>query len=596
MKNFLEIKDNWLFLWGIVSRDCKKHWVFSQIIVLVASLFEFAGIGVVIPFFQVLTSPEIIQKNSLLSRIHITLNISQESFILTLGLATIIFVLLASLVAYIGNLTASRQTAKVGIEISVKLFSSFLDRDYRYHLSNSSSALVSKISHVNGVGSGFLNPISQIFAKSVLLFCIIATLLWVQPILTIAGAFLMGVFYCFIYYIVSPKVKHHGERYFHANASRLRVMHESFRGIKDILTSGTQDFYKNDFAQFTKGMWDSVSWKSQIALFPKHLLEATAFASLLTYALFDFIYGGNIKHSIAAVGFFAVLGYKLLPSIHAIYSNLVVVIGTLPSLNAVKDDLTFVPEKKVNDTSLRFSFKKVSLDNVSFSYDGKACIINDVSINIKRGEKIAIVGPSGAGKSTIVDILLGLLQPDSGRVTVDDVNVSKDVVGAWRRNISYVPQNIFIADTSFEQNIYFGNTSHKSEELKRAIWIACLNDLYGRMRSEASVGENGITFSGGQRQRIGIARAIYRNADLLILDEATSALDPAIEAQLWERLSQIDSSIIFITHKMNLAKKCDRVYFIKEGKIEDEGKFTELYSKSESFKEFVKFAEEKLTH
>ena len=340
---------------------------------------------------------------------------------------------------------------------------------------------------------------------------------------------------------------------------------------------------------------------SSLTLFdiPKFWVELLAFGSIIILAMLLFFQSEQaFINMVPTLSVFIMGSYKLLPAFQQIYSNFSNIKSAQSALDNIKNDL-ITGNLEANDVTkpINLTNQKITLSNIAFIYPGKdISAIEDINLSINRNEMIGIVGHSGSGKSTLVDLILGFLEPSSGYLSIDDNKISSNNIYAWRKLLGYVPQSIFLSDTSLKENIAFGERRDDidNDSLMKAIQLSELEDLISKLPNGINtvVGERGVQLSGGQRQRIAIARALYRNPKILILDEATSALDGNTEKRIMESITSLSSkmTIIIVAHRINTVRNCNTIYFMENGKISDHGNYDELIRKNKSFEKLTKIS------
>ena len=303
--------------------------------------------------------------------------------------------------------------------------------------------------------------------------------------------------------------------------------------------------------------------------------------------------GKDSKEIFPIISLYAMAGYRLLPALQQIYSSITRVKYNLPALEILVDDLSKEHEisKKVSKQQALIFNNNLVLKDINFHYLGSASpILDDINIEIKANTTIGFVGPTGSGKTTLIDVLLGLLTPNTGKLIVDNVELTVENTRAWQKNIGYVPQSIYLTDDTIIKNIAFGINDNDIDldKVKHAAKLADIDSFINTMPKNYNtfVGERGIRLSGGQCQRIGIARALYNNPSILVLDEATSALDSVTENAIIEAINKLShkKTIIMIAHRLTTVKECDVIFMLDKGKITDKGKYDELLALNEKFR------------
>ncbi|HPK05937.1 MAG TPA: ABC transporter ATP-binding protein, partial [Bacteroidales bacterium] len=380
----------------------------------------------------------------------------------------------------------------------------------------------------------------------------------------------------------------------------LRAARQGFGGIKDARVLNRE----NEFIEIFRSMARKSSRLQQnrvfISMIPKPMIETLAVTGVILIALLMVLQGRPIENVVPILTLFAVAIIRLMPAIQQITQTLTDIRYHLPSVNAVYDDLMYLrPFNKQFEKDRRKKDKlelknNITINNIFYQYSNSSeQAINGISLTIPHGKAIAFVGSSGAGKTTIVDVLLGLLEPQQGEILVDGKNIYESI-SAWQRNIGYIPQFIYLGDESLRRNIAFGLSDKiiDEEEVLRTVKLAQLEELVAQLPEglDTRVGERGTRLSGGQRQRVGIARALYNDPQVLVMDEATSALDNITEQQIIDSIENLkgERTVIMIAHRLTTVMNCDMLYFMDKGKIIDQGTYQELLERNKLFREMAK--------
>ena len=326
---------------------------------------------------------------------------------------------------------------------------------------------------------------------------------------------------------------------------------------------------------------------------PRFTLEAITFGGMLLIVLYLISQVNNFVNAIPIIGLYAFAGYRLIPALQQIYNSLILLRIVGPSLDSIHNDLNSLELKLADkvENPLQFN-KEIRLDHIHYFYPNTSrTALKDISLTIKARTTVGLVGITGSGKTTVADIILGLLGPQEGKLIVDGVEINKFNRRAWQKNIGYVPQQIYLADTSIINNIAFGveKKDIKQEDVERAAKIANIDNFIVNelpFKYDTFVGERGVRLSGGQRQLIGIARALYHNPKLLILDESTSALDNLTEQSVINKIYSLrkNITIIMISHRLSTIEKCDEIFLFEEGRLKNQGIYSEIISSKGGFR------------
>jgi ABC-type multidrug transport system fused ATPase/permease subunit len=376
-------------------------------------------------------------------------------------------------------------------------------------------------------------------------------------------------------------------------------MNESFGGIKDTILFNKGPSYRKLFDQISFGIGKVNASNSTLSEIPKFWVELVAFGSIILLSITLFLYSEEaFLMLVPTLSVFIMSAYKLMPAFQQIYANFSYIKSAHSALISIKNDLKDVPilhDNLNNDPPLNAHL--IQLSDVVFTYPGKKFpAIKNINLTIKENEIIGIVGHSGSGKSTLIDLILGFFQPSSGIFSVDDCKISDKNILSWQKLLGYVPQSIFLSDTSIRENIAFGEKLENIDSLliDKVIELSELSEFIDKLPNgiDTVIGERGIQLSGGQRQRIAIARALYKRPKVLILDEATSALDGSTEKKIMESITSLSTqmTIIMVAHRLNTVKNCDIIYFMDKGKIIDKGNYNELVKNNMSFEKLTRIS------
>jgi ATP-binding cassette, subfamily B, bacterial PglK len=409
--------------------------------------------------------------------------------------------------------------------------------------------------------------------------------------------FFLGLFYFGIYKIMSRKLSAIGQSRLDANEGRYTAVIETFSASKEIKIGNHEDVCIKRFSKPAKIYAKQQITAEVISTLPRFMFEAIAFGGLMLVILYLMSNKGNFSNSIPIVTLYAFAGYRLMPALQFIYRAVSQIRFAEASLNFLYNDL--IKLKKLNSGSRNFNIiifeKDIQLKNITFKYpNSDNLILKKLSLKILAKNVVALVGKTGSGKTTIVDLIMGILDPLNGTLEVDGNIIDNNNCKSWQKIIGYVPQQIYLANDTIEANIAFGVDMDKinSSEIERSAKIANLHEFVTNQLPEGYktfVGERGVRLSGGQRQRIGIARALYHNPKVLIMDEATSALDGLTEKAIMQTINELrnDITIIIIAHRLSTVRECDQIYLVDDGKIVAQGNFLELIKKNDTFSSMV---------
>jgi len=552
--------------------------IFIMILMIISSLAEIISIGSIVPFLALLTAPEnFINNNYVLKFIP---NIGEKNIEEIIYIATCLFISFTILAATIRVLliwSINKIGFLTGADLSINIYSHILYQPYCIHLKRNTSEIISGIMiKVHSVISGVLIPTLTLISALFLLIPIIMTLIIVDPIMATICTFIFGISYSFIAFINRKNLINNSKKIAKEQTEVVRMLQEGLGGIRDVILSGTQQLYCQIYREADKNLKLAQAENAFLAQFPRYIIEAIGMILIVVSAYYFHDDKGNLASAMPILGAFALGAQRLLPAFQQIYNSWAYIEG---NYNAVIDiiEIFKTPTYKNNllNVAEEIKFEKdITLNNIFFKYStNEPWIINGVFLKINKGEKIGFTGISGSGKSTLLDILMGLLPPTSGELQIDGRSLTEVQKLNWFKNIAHVPQNIFLTDASFAENIAFGISKKNvciasvKEAAKKAqihTFIESNSEGYNTI-----VGERGIRLSGGQRQRIGIARALYRKATVLVLDEATSSLDNDTEESVMSSISNLrnDLTILIIAHRLSTVRMCDKIIELGNGNL-----------------------------
>lgn len=599
----------WKKAWALLDAQEKKSaWVVLCIVVL-SALSSALMIGSVLPFLSVLADPGRIQKVPALAAAFDALNFqSQYGFLLGLGLATLGMIVISSLMQIVKTWCVARFAMMRIHSISHRLMEAYMRQPYEFFLSRNSAEMGTRIlAETQQMVAQFLRPATESIAAVFTIIAILFLLLWVEPSATILAFSVIGGIYVFIFVICRRALKMMGRERVNNNSARFRIANEALGGIKDIKLLGREATYLERFASSSRAMAVAMSTIEVVSLLPKFALEAVGFGGIILLCLMlispqGVQSGGGLGGVLPLLGLFAFAGQRLMPELQKLYQSLAQIQAGAAAVETLYDDLI----ERAGKGSLPHSIPaaiglhtKLELENVSYSYpDATHSGINNVSLEIRVGEKIGIIGGTGAGKTTLADLILGLLSPRMGRMIVDGVPIEMNNLRAWQQSVGYVPQDIFLTDSSLTENIALGIPLNEIDHarVERSARIAQLDDFIKSKLPEGYrtiVGERGVRLSGGQRQRIGIARALYHDADLIVFDEATSALDNLTEREVMAAIEALpdEKTVVMIAHRLSTVQNCDRIVVMENGLVVGCGGWDELAARNLAFQRIAQTKE-----
>jgi len=564
------------------------------------------GIGLVGPFMGLATNPELIHKNLWLANTYKALNLKNTNqFIGLLGLTIVAIFYLKSFFYYQIQQYVFRFCFTQQVKLRLRLLHTYLFLPYTFHLKTNSAHLIQNIinesqSFSYSVAIPLLNSISNSFVLVVLVLLLAKTDL--AATVSVIGI-LLGTYLPFHFF--RHKIVRWGKEGVDANTEMLRIVNHAIGGLKETRVIGCEEFFENQLGGQVNRFARVATLFHVFQMLPRLVIEALLITFVVGLVSVSLLFEQRSQNLVSVLGIFAIASIRLLPSASQLMSNMGVLRNFKPTLERLYMDLKEIekPEsvnylkisqgvllskglkfenQKANNTITMPFTEKVILDKVNYSYpESTSNALTDISLTIHKGESIALIGKSGAGKTTLVDVLLGLLIPQTGDITVDNLSVYNSL-RSWQNLIGYIPQTIFLTDDTIERNIAFGVSDDQidRQRLNNAIRSAQLTELIAQLPegTQTMVGEHGVRLSGGQRQRIGIARALYHEREILVLDEATSALDNETENLISQAIQDLSGTktMIIIAHRLTTVEHCDRIYEMQKGQIVKCGSYEEV--------------------
>ena len=470
-------------------------------------------------------------------------------------------------------------------DLKKKLLHSYISRPYDYFLSIDSGEVIRVIGNDTTNTFELLAILIGLYTEAIVSGMLILTLMIITPEVTGCMIVVIMVLLLIITKFIKPVLQKAGDEDQRASAGMNKWLLQAINGIKEIKILGTETYFQSNFNKHGRKSVESLRRAKTLSVAPRFIIEGISMGAMFLVVAFLISQGQNSDSIVPILTAVAMAAIRLLPSVNRISNGVAQVaynevrldklIENLSELDIEPEDISITKDEGRRVNPRMFS-DNIILDNIGFRYpQSDISILENASLRIKKGESVGIVGASGAGKSTLVDILLGLLNPQSGQVKVDGVDISENV-GEWHKQIGYIPQMIFMLDDTIKRNVCFGikDTEIDENQLMKVLKEASLESFVQALPDgiETQIGERGVRLSGGQRQRIGIARALYRNPQLLVLDEATSALDNETEAAVMESINRLqgEKTMIIIAHRLTTIQNCEHIYRVNNGKIYQE--------------------------
>lgn len=583
-------------LFKILTREQKIRVLKLQLLIITMAFLELLGIGGIAPFMSLVGDENILYSDSFLADFYEWSKMTEPNdFVVFVGICLLLLLTLSTIFSVMTTWKLSRFAYDTGTEIADRLFIYYISKNWMFHLNNNSAFLIKQIAgDSQRVTNNVLQPLLQLNAKIVLATVICVALVIYSWQVAFGGVVIFCVAYFLLFKIVRNRLDKNGRLISDLTQTRYQIMSESFGGIKELLVLNRRANAAKKFEKSGKELAACQGVNTAIGTTPRYVMELIAFGSIVSLLLFLYItHNGNIGQILPLLSLCALAGFKLLPAFQTIYTSIAQIRGNISAFESIREDMQLSIDSNNFEKSKESKSNQIgdiNLVNISFKFPGaNKNSLEDINLNITPNTTVAFVGSSGAGKSTLIDIVLGLLKPDSGKI-IFDKTIEKKSPPNWNGKIGYVPQSIYLSEGSIAENIAFGLPveSIDLEKIKKSL---IKSELYSFVMNldqgiETNIGEHGLKLSGGQRQRIGIARALYHDPNILVFDEATSALDGLTENSIMKAINQLgnEKTIIMIAHRLKTIQAADVIYFLNDGKITDFGRYQDLIEKNEEFR------------
>jgi ABC-type multidrug transport system fused ATPase/permease subunit len=571
-------------IWKQLDLQRKKQILTLIIFSYIASMAEIVSLGALIPFITVLADPESLQ--SLIVRLSFQFDLgvhSTKTVQLTVTILFVATVIFSGLLRWLFLLFQARVAYNIGVDLNTKVYKSILSQSYSYHtLTNTSEILAAVSSKAESLTSKGVYPALSILNSFILFLGILTTILLINGTAVLKILLIISIFYILMALFSKRLLDSCGRDINKDQTLLLKNVQEGLGGIRELILSATQKIYIEEFKQLQKKLKKSQAKSIVITATPRYFIEAVGIVTLAIFAYSEVTASNNFSTMLTFFGVLILAAQRLLPIFQQGFSSWSLM--KIGSAN-IEDALSIINLDKqgqpIRDESKVSLFAKdIILKNIKFKYPNRnEFVLNGINLKIQKGEKVGIVGATGSGKSTLLDIIMGLVPINSGDFLIDGTLIHDFKYHAWQKNIAHVPQSIYLSDATILENIAFG-VQFKDIDIERAESAsnkACANEFINSFPEKllTIVGERGVQLSGGQRQRIAIARALYKNANVLIFDEATSALDDQTEKQIGESIMQLphELTIIMVAHRFNSLKFCNRIIELKNGSIIFDGPY-----------------------
>ena len=582
-------------LWNHLSRRRRRQFGLIVVLMTVSAFAEVISLGAVLPFIGILVAPDRVFNHPFVEDVTQVLGItSVDQLVFFLTCVFIVAALIAGAVRILLLWASTRLSFASGADLGIEVYRRTLYQPYRVHAARNSSVVISGITNkINDVVFMVLLPVLTLITSTVLLLAIVLALIAIDPMVASVAAVGFGVSYLLIGWMSRRRVHRHSQRITYEQTQVVKALQEGLGGIRDVLLDGTQPFYRDIYRQADLPLRRAQGDIVFIGGSPRYFMETLGMVTIAGLAYSLSLQVGGIATALPVLSALALGAQRLLPALQQAYGAWTAITGCHATLADTIELLDQpLPMEQWQPVPAPLLIKKaICFDAVRFRYtDDDPWVLDGLNLVISKGTRVGFVGSTGSGKTTTLDLLMGLLEPTEGELLVDDQPLSGNRLRAWQRSVAHVPQSIYLADATLAENIAFGVPAEAidMERVRQAAGQAQIADFIEKSSEgyQAYVGERGVRLSGGQRQRIGIARALYKQASVLVLDEATSALDNATEQLVIDAIGALNSdlTILLIAHRLTTVQKCDFIVELDHGRVVAQGTYEQLLERSPSFR------------
>lgn len=574
-----------------ISGRRRRQFVLLLSLTALSSLAEVVSLGAVLPFIGILTQPDVVFASPWIGNFVRTMGYtSGADLVLPLTIGFAVAALVAGGLRILLLWVSIRLGNATGADLSIEIYRRTLYQPYDVHLARNSSEIISGITQKVSATTGVLISGVTVVTSSILFVVIMITLLAIDPLVATIAALSFGFAYVIIARFTRRRLIHNSQSIARNQTQVVKSLQEGLGAIRDVLLDGTQEIFSNAYRKAILQLQRANGENKFMSQAPRFLMEAWGMVLVGVFVLVLSGRAGGVVAALPVLAAVALGAQRLLPLMQQLYGNWSVVAGSKGALVDVLSLLSqpLPPEtgqSKPNSLKLKDS---IQIENLFFRYESEGpWVLENITLSIPKGARIGFVGTTGSGKSTALDLVMGLLEPSKGKILVDGQPLSSETRRAWQQSIAHVPQSIYLADTTITENIAFG-VPLEQIDIERVRTVArqakVAEFIESRVEGYATViGERGIRISGGQRQRIGIARALYKQATVLIFDEATSALDSVTEHALMSAIENLNSdlTILIIAHRLTTLSQCDTIIELEHGRITAQGDY-EMFARDKS--------------
>ncbi|MGC8659675.1 MAG: ABC transporter ATP-binding protein [Desulfomonilaceae bacterium] len=582
-----------LNLWRHLKKRRQRQLLLLLLLMLTSAFSELITLGAVLPFIGVLTVPEKVFNYTVIEKLVRIVGITSPSqLVAPLVVTFALTALLAGSLRLLLVWTNAKLSNSVGADISIEMYRRTLYQPYKIHVVRNSSEVIDGITHKSWIAMATLQAVLTLASSTLLLIFLTIALVAIDPFVVSVAVFVFGVSYGTISWAARRKLKANSELIATESALAISALQEGLWSIRDVLLNWTQPFYCDSYSRADIPYRKAYGSNMFIAVSPRFAMEAIGMVLIAAMAYGLSRASGEVSTALPLLGALALGAQRIIPSLQQIYSAWVSITGNHASLATVIEllDQPIPPEASEPAPPPLQLNDSICFKSVWFRYlDSEPWVIKNFNLTIHKGSRMGFVGSTGSGKSTAMDLLMGLLEPTSGQILVDGLNITGKRLRPWQQSVAHVPQSIFLANSTLAENIALGlprelidmeRVAQAARQAQIADFIESRPDGYF-----SQVGERGVMLSGGERQRIAIARALYKQASILVFDEATSSLDNETEQAVMECIENLDKelTILIIAHRLTTVQHCDQIVELADGELVAQGTYDELMETSSSF-------------
>ncbi|WP_088041605.1 ABC transporter ATP-binding protein [Bacillus sp. EAC] len=576
--------DNTKKLLLLFNKGEKKKLILLFFMMIISALFETFGIGVIVPFVGIVTNPSMIKDQPSIYFLYKLFNFqSTTAFMIFSVIALLLIFLLKNLYILLFLYSQNRIILNQQVKLSKRLFEAYLSKPYTFHLQRNTADLLRNVNiEVPNLFQGMVMSAFMLLTEVLVITCIMSLLLYTTAISTIVASVLLGGSVYLFFKIFRKKMGELAKQQQVVDGMMIKWVNQGLGASKEVKVSGKESYFVNAYTSKSQINSNIKRYRMMLEQSPRLFIETILVMIVLIMVLIIIFQGKNTSNIVSTMALFGMAAFRLMPSINRVMNAITAIRFSKPALTVVYEDLftnnetnstEMTIESGTNSHNIRQFTDSIKLNEVSFRYPNQhEYSLKDISLTIPIGNSVAFIGESGAGKTTLVDMILGLFQPEKGSILIDNENIF-NLKSLWQQKIGYIPQSIFLTDDSIRENVAFGVPSDQIDDhaVWRALEQAQLKDFIEGQPNllDTTVGERGIRLSGGQRQRIGIARALYHNPEIIFMDEATSALDNETEKDIMRAIDGLkgEKTLIIIAHRLSTIKNCDMVFKINKGRL-----------------------------